>query len=161
MIRPSASAALGLAFAAASIVAAACGSSSPSAAGTGDAGSTSSSGGSSSGGSSSGSSSGGSSSGSSSGGSSSGADSGSAAEAGDDAGTSVLFGPTCPLGTAYTEPFTSDPIADGTFIGLAGTSVYNAATHTFSLQAGSPNTQVWIGSRPNWKNYTIAVPIRV
>jgi hypothetical protein len=73
----------------------------------------------------------------------------------------VIFGPTCPTGTIYTEPFSSDPVADGTLIPLAGTSVYNAASNTFSLNEGNPNTQVWIGARPSWTNYTISVPMRI
>ena len=73
----------------------------------------------------------------------------------------MIFGPTCPSGTTYTEPFSSDPLADGTFIPLAGSSAYNSGSDTFSLELGNPNAQVWVGARPSWGNYTISVPIRI
>jgi hypothetical protein len=85
----------------------------------------------------------------------------SGADAGTDAGPTVVFGATCPTGTTYTEPFTSDPVANGTFLSLLGPSTYNASSSTFSLQTGSPNTQLWIGDRPTWANYTIIVPVRI
>ena len=78
-----------------------------------------------------------------------------------DSAPQPIFGATCPTGTVYTEPFTSDPVADGTFISLIGPSSYSASTHTLSLTAGNLNTQLWIGPRPNWTNYTVSVPIRI
>lgn len=88
-------------------------------------------------------------------------DSGQDDAAGPDAGPTVTFGTTCPTSTTYTEPFTSNPVANGTFISLIGPSTYNPSTNTLSLQAGSPNTQLWIGARPSWANYTISVPVRI
>ena len=88
---------------------------------------------------------------------------GDAADAADssDSGPLTIFGPTCPTGTVYTEPFTSDPIPDGTFTSLIGLSTYSAIARTLSLTTGSPNTQLWIGPRPQWTNYTVAVPVRI
>jgi hypothetical protein len=88
-------------------------------------------------------------------------DSGEEDAASTDAGPTVIFGAACPTSTTYTEPFTSDPVADGTFVSLIGPSTYNPSSSTLSLQAGSPNTQLWIGARPSWANYTIAVPVRI
>ncbi len=128
-------------------------------------------GGSSSGGSGSGSSSGGSGSGSSSGGSGSssgsGSDGGGDADTGEDSGPSseagplVTFGSTCPTGTVCAESFASDPVANGTFLPLVGSYTYNAASSTLSLGASSANTQLWIGARPSWTNYTVTLPIRI
>jgi hypothetical protein len=86
----------------------------------------------------------------------SGTDSGS-----NDAGPPVIFGATCPTGTIYTEDFTSDPVANGTFTSLIGPYTYNSGSHTISLSAGNPNTQLWIGARPSWTNYTLSVPVRI
>jgi len=73
----------------------------------------------------------------------------------------VLFGATCPTGTVYREPFTSDPIADGTFLPLIGPYAYSPTTSTLSLTSGSPNTQLWIGARPAWTSYTISLSVRI
>jgi hypothetical protein len=73
----------------------------------------------------------------------------------------VIFGDTCPAGTTYADPLTSDPLTDGTLIPLAGPSTYDPASRTLSLAAGNPNTQLWIGPRPSWANYTVSVPIRL
>ena len=88
-----------------------------------------------------------------------GTDSGS--DAGLDSGTKVTFGASCPTATVYSEPLTSDPIADGVFTSLIGPSTYNSASDTISLGTGTPNTQLWIGPRPSWANYTISVPVRI
>jgi hypothetical protein len=89
-------------------------------------------------------------------------DSGSDADAGTvDAAPTVIFGPSCLSGATYTEPFTSDPVADGTFLPLAGSSSYDAAHHTVSLAASSANTQLWIGPRPSWTSYTVSAPVRM
>jgi hypothetical protein len=82
-------------------------------------------------------------------------------DAGEASTPSALFGQTCPPGTTYADPLTSDPIADGTFISLAGSTIYNSASDTFSLEEGTPNTQLWIGPRSGWTNYTVTVPIRI
>jgi hypothetical protein len=73
----------------------------------------------------------------------------------------VIFGATCPTGTTYVEPFTSDPIADGTFTSLVGAYTYNASTDTLSLGASSANTQLWIGARPSWTSYTLTTQVRI
>ncbi len=39
--------------------------------------------------------------------------------------------------------------------------VPDAATSTEALSTGNPNTQMWIGARPSWTNYTISVPVRL
>jgi hypothetical protein len=96
-----------------------------------------------------------------------GADSGDASDASNDAGADadagprVTFGATCSAGTTYTEPFTSDPVASGTFLPLIGPYSYSASSKTISLTSGSPNTQLWIGARPSWTSYTIRVPVRI
>ena len=73
----------------------------------------------------------------------------------------MTFGPTCPTGTVYTEAFTSDPVADGTFTKLLGSYTYDPTGSTLSLTAGSANTQFWIGARPSWTNYTLSVQVRI
>jgi Domain of Unknown Function (DUF1080) len=78
-----------------------------------------------------------------------------------DAGSIVAFGATCPTGTTFTEPFTADPVASGTFAPLIGPYTYNSASSTLSLTAGNPNTQMWIGARDSWTNYTITAQIRI
>jgi hypothetical protein len=72
-----------------------------------------------------------------------------------------VFPATCPTGTIYVEPFTSNPVTSGTFLPLVGPWTYNSGSQTISLQTGAPNTQLWIGPRPSWTNYTISVPIRL
>jgi hypothetical protein len=72
-----------------------------------------------------------------------------------------IFSATCPTGTIYTAPFTTDPIADGTFTSLIGAYTYGSSTKTLSLASGNPNTQLWIGARPSWTNYTVTVPVRI
>jgi hypothetical protein len=44
-----------------------------------------------------------------------------------------------------------------------GSATYNASTSPLSesLLIGNPNTQMWIGARPSWANYTISVPVRM
>lgn len=78
-----------------------------------------------------------------------------------DSGPIVGFGATCPTGAIFTEPFASDPVASGIFASLIGPYTYNAASQTLSLGTGSPNTQLWIGPRPSWTNYTVSVPVRI
>jgi hypothetical protein len=91
-----------------------------------------------------------------------GADAGSDADSGSaDAAPAVVFGPSCPAGTVYAEPFTSDPIADGTFLPLTGSSTYDPVQHTVSLAAGSANTQLWLGPRPTWASYTVSASVRI
>jgi hypothetical protein len=77
-----------------------------------------------------------------------------------DAAPTVIFGSSCPSGTTYTEPFTSDPIADGTFLPLVGSSTFDAAHNTVSLAASSANTQIWIGPR-SWTSYTVSARVRI
>jgi hypothetical protein len=89
------------------------------------------------------------------------ADSATNPDTGIDAAPTVVFGPNCPSGTTYTEPFTSDPIADGTFLPLVGSSTFDAVHNTFALAATSANTQVWIGPRPTWANLTISARVRI
>ena len=74
-----------------------------------------------------------------------------------------LFGATCPTGTVYTESWAEDPFASGQWTNIVGTENYNGASvpPSESLSSGGPNTQMWIGTRPSWTNYTISVPIRL
>ena len=74
-----------------------------------------------------------------------------------------LFGATCPTGTVYTESWAEDPFASGQWTNIIGTETYNAASTppSESLSSGGPNTQMWIGTRPSWTDYTISVPIRL
>jgi hypothetical protein len=74
-----------------------------------------------------------------------------------------LFGATCPTGTVYTEPWAEDPFASGQWTNIVGLETYNASSTpaSESLRSGGPNTQMWIGTRPSWTNYTISVPIRI
>jgi hypothetical protein len=88
-------------------------------------------------------------------------DSGSPDAGSPDAAPTVAFGPDCPSGTTYTEPFTSDPVADGTFLPLAGSSTYDAVHNTVSLASSSANTQLWIGPRPTWASYTVSARVRI
>jgi hypothetical protein len=69
------------------------------------------------------------------------------------------FGDACPKGTVFTEAFTQDPVASGLWKLLSGTYSYDKIAHTLTLNAGSPNTQMWIGPRPNWKDYSVDVQI--
>jgi hypothetical protein len=82
-------------------------------------------------------------------------------DSGDDSAMTVIFGDLCPTGTTYADPLTSNPLMDGSLVSLAGTSTYDPAGHTLSLTTGNPNTQLWIGPRPSWTNYTVSVPIRL
>ena len=99
----------------------------------------------------------------------SGEDSGidSGVDSGEDAGPILGFGPTdgtCPTGTTYTDPFTTDPVASGNWQVLTPANVYTWSTGLVNLPQGSggtPNSQVWIGSRPNWANYTVSVSIHL
>jgi 3-keto-disaccharide hydrolase len=79
------------------------------------------------------------------------------------AGTCVGFGDTCPTGTVYTESWGEDPFASGVWTPIVGTQTYNGGSvpPDESLASGNPNTQMWIGPRPSWTNYTISVPIRL
>jgi hypothetical protein len=89
-------------------------------------------------------------------------DSGSDADSGfGDAAPAVIFGPDCVNGTTYTELFTSDPVADGTFLPLAGSYTYDAANSRVSLAASSANAQLWIGPRATWTSYTISASVRI
>jgi hypothetical protein len=85
----------------------------------------------------------------------------SSSDAATDAGSTVIFGATCPTGTTYTEPFTSNPVADGTFLPLIGSSTVDATNHTLTLQPGNPNAQLWIGARPSWTSYTVSAQVRI
>jgi hypothetical protein len=79
-----------------------------------------------------------------------------------DAGPTVIFGSSCPTGTRYTEPFTSDPVADGTFLPLTGSYTYDAANALLSLATTSgANTQLWIGPRPTWTGITVSARVRI
>lgn len=77
--------------------------------------------------------------------------------------TCVGFGDTCPTGTVYTESWGEDPFASEVWTPIVGTQTYNAESvpPDESLASGNPNTQMWIGPRPSWTNYTISVPIRL
>lgn len=88
-------------------------------------------------------------------------DSATSGDTGVDAAPTVVFGPNCPSGTTFTEPFTSDPIADGTFLPLVGSSTFDAVHNTFALAASSANAQVWIGPRPTWANFNISASVRI
>jgi Galactose binding lectin domain/Stigma-specific protein, Stig1 len=74
-----------------------------------------------------------------------------------------LFAATCPTGTVYTASWAEDPFASGQWTNIVGPETYNAASTppSESLPSGNPNTQMWIGTRPAWTNYTISVPIRL
>jgi hypothetical protein len=74
-----------------------------------------------------------------------------------DSGPPGPFGTSCPTGTAYTDSFASDPVVRGTWTLLAGSYTYEPGSVT--LNFGSPNTQMWIGPRPAWRNYSVSVPI--
>jgi hypothetical protein len=78
-----------------------------------------------------------------------------------DAPPTVSFGTTCPTGTTYNEPFSSDPVASGTFIPLIGSYTYNTGSNTLSVTGGNPNAQLWIGARDSWTNYTLTAQVRI
>ena len=70
----------------------------------------------------------------------------------------------CPTGTTYTDPFTTDPVASGNWLALTPANPYTWISGLVNLPQGggaTPNSQIWIGSRPNWANYTVAVSIQV
>jgi hypothetical protein len=81
-------------------------------------------------------------------------------DSGTDAQPAILFGPTCTGGTVYTDPFTTNPVTGGTWTFLVGPWTYNGPG-SVSLVAGKPNTQLWIGPRPAWTDYSISVPVRI
>jgi hypothetical protein len=68
-----------------------------------------------------------------------------------------LFAVNCPSGTTYYESFNSDPVQDGTWTLLAGS--YSWSPGRVTINSGSPNSQLWMGPRPNWTNYTISTTI--
>jgi hypothetical protein len=80
--------------------------------------------------------------------------------------TSVVvgsFGASCAAPTVYEDPFSADPLAYG-WQTIAGTVTYAAGdggSGLLQLAEGSPNTQVWIGARPSWTDYTIEVRLRI
>ena len=93
------------------------------------------------------------------------ADSSPGTDAGDDAGPALTFPKQCPTDSVYTETWAADPVASGTWIpltfnGATPTYTYNA-NQTVSLLAGNPNSQMWIGPRPSWANYTVSVSLRI
>jgi hypothetical protein len=73
---------------------------------------------------------------------------------GSDAG---LFAVNCPSGTTYYEGFNFDPVRGRTWTLLAGS--YSWSPGSVTINSGSPNSQLWIGPRPNWTNYTISTMI--
>jgi hypothetical protein len=90
------------------------------------------------------------------------ADAADASEAGGpDASAIAGFGTTCPAGTVYSDPFTTDPLASGHWTPLIGPITYDSTHHLVQLAEGTPNTQVWIGTRPTWTNYTVSVQVRL
>jgi hypothetical protein len=91
-----------------------------------------------------------------------GADSGSSLDASDaGADASGSFGSTCPFGTVYTDPFTTNPLTSGRWTVITGPVTYDAADRLLQLATGNTNTQAWIGPRPAWGNYTVSVPVRI
>jgi hypothetical protein len=83
-----------------------------------------------------------------------------AADVSDDADAGV-FATSCPSGTVYAEPFTTNPLSLGTWIALIGQVTYDSTNDLLALAVGAPNTQAWIGARPNWANYIISVQVRI
>jgi hypothetical protein len=77
-------------------------------------------------------------------------------DAGSDAAPPLYFGTDCPAGTVYTDPFDFDPVASGNWTLVAGTYLFDATKHTVTLVADGSNTQMWIGPRPAWTNYTVS-----
>ncbi len=78
-----------------------------------------------------------------------------------EASTTAAFGPTCPAGTVYSDTFATNPLTSGNWTTLIGPVTYDSTNHLLALAQGNPNTQVWIGARPAWTNYTVSVQIRV
>jgi hypothetical protein len=97
-------------------------------------------------------------------------DSGSADDAGPDAsddasedsGPIVGFPPSCPTGTVYSDPFTADSLDGGGWIALTSLGSYvPPGILALGLGTTNPNTQAWIGPRPQWSNYTVSVDLRI
>jgi hypothetical protein len=90
------------------------------------------------------------------------ADAADASEAGSsDASATAGFGTACPAGKVYSDPFTTDPLTSGNWTPLIGPITYDSTHHLVQLAEGTPNTQVWIGARPAWTNYTVSVQVRL
>ena len=77
--------------------------------------------------------------------------------------TCTGFGATCPAGTVYTESWVSNPFASGRWTNIVGSETYNVTSIPLSESLLSVNTttQMWIGARPSWTNYTVSVPVRM
>jgi hypothetical protein len=80
-------------------------------------------------------------------------------DAASDAPPPLYFGANCPTGTVYTDPFDFDPVASGNWTVIAGGYTFDATNHTVTLVGNTANTQLWIGPRPAWTNYTVSVPV--
>jgi hypothetical protein len=80
---------------------------------------------------------------------------------GSDASATAGFGATCPAGTVYSDAFATDPLTSGNWTTLIGPITYDSTNHLVRLAQGTPNTQVWIGARPAWTNYTVSVQVRL
>ena len=78
-----------------------------------------------------------------------------------DASPTAGFGTTCPAGTLYGDSFVTDPVTSGNWTILIGPITYDSTNDLLRLAQGNPNTQVWIGARPAWTNYTVSVQMRL
>jgi hypothetical protein len=90
--------------------------------------------------------------------------------ASEDGGPIVVaaFPAECPTGTVYSDPFTADPLDGGGWIALTSLVSYvppdGSTGGLLALGLGgttNPNTQAWIGPRPQWSNYTVSVDLRI
>jgi hypothetical protein len=72
----------------------------------------------------------------------------------------ATFGATCAPPTVYEDSFGANPLLSG-WQTVAGAVTYDPGNDLLELSAGSPNTQVWIGPRPAWTDYTISAEVRI
>jgi hypothetical protein len=84
-----------------------------------------------------------------------------AADASEAGGPIAGFGTNCPTGTVYSDDFAKDPLTSGNWTTLIGPITYDSPNHLLQLALGNPNTQLWIGARPAWTNYTASTQVRL
>jgi hypothetical protein len=77
----------------------------------------------------------------------------------DSAAPPVSFGMQCPVGTVYDDDFSTNPFAGPTprWTRVAAEWTWNAANKSITVSNLNPHGVIWIGPRPNWRNYSVEV----